>query len=56
MLLALSSSKTTSSKTVAESTSPLRQRKFKSARLIGTYDKPWTLEKDPRMFRSKVFF
>jgi hypothetical protein len=35
---------------------PLRQRKFKSARLIGDYDKPWTAKKDPRMLWDKVFF
>ncbi|EED20770.1 gram-negative bacteria binding protein, putative [Talaromyces stipitatus ATCC 10500] len=35
---------------------PLRQRKFKSARLIGEYDKPWTVKKDPRMLWDKIFF
>ncbi|OKL57256.1 hypothetical protein UA08_07422 [Talaromyces atroroseus] len=35
---------------------PLRQRKFKSARLIGDYDKPWTAKKDPRMIWDKIFF
>lgn len=35
---------------------PLRQRKFKSARLVGEYDKPWTVKKDPRMLWDKVFF
>ena len=35
---------------------PLRQRKFKSARLIGEYDKPWTVKRDPRMLWDKIFF
>ena len=35
---------------------PLRQRKFKSARLLGAYDKPWTARRDPRMLWDKVFF
>ena len=35
---------------------PLKQRKFKSARLVGEYEKSWLLEKDPRMIWDKLFF
>ncbi|KAH8690186.1 putative gram-negative bacteria binding protein [Talaromyces proteolyticus] len=35
---------------------PLRQRKFKSARLVGPYEKPWTEIRDPRMMWDKIFF
>jgi hypothetical protein len=45
-----------STKAVVGSARPPRQRKFKSARLIGTYDKPWTLKRDPRMVWDKFFF
>ncbi|KIN08760.1 glycoside hydrolase family 16 protein [Oidiodendron maius Zn] len=41
---------------LSEGTRPLRQRKFKSARLIGSYDKPWTTKRDPRMLWDKFFF
>lgn len=35
---------------------PLKQRKFKSARLIGKYEKPWTKEKEPRKIWDKIIF
>ncbi|KAG0645760.1 Beta-1 [Hyphodiscus hymeniophilus] len=46
----------TSSQNFEAPVRPPRQRKFKSARLMGTYDKPWTQNKDPRMVWDKVFF
>ncbi|KAF2808462.1 putative gram-negative bacteria binding protein [Mytilinidion resinicola] len=35
---------------------PLKQRKFKSARLVGEYEKPWTKEKELRKIWDKVIF
>lgn len=40
---------------IAGQIEPLRQRKFKSARLVGEYSKPWTEKKDKRMIWDKVF-
>lgn len=34
----------------------LKKRKFQSARLIGSYEKPWLGKKDPRMFWDRCFF
>jgi hypothetical protein len=34
----------------------VKQRKFKSARLIGEYEKPWTQKHEPRKLWDKIFF
>ncbi|KAI0129116.1 putative gram-negative bacteria binding protein [Xylariales sp. AK1849] len=35
---------------------PKPQKRFKSTRLIGAYEKPWLKEKDPRVKYDKIFF
>jgi hypothetical protein len=42
--------------TPAEPAKPPKQRKFKSARLQGEYEKLWIVKKDPRMKFDRIIF
>ncbi|OCK77121.1 glycoside hydrolase family 16 protein [Lepidopterella palustris CBS 459.81] len=41
---------------VSQQQPPLKQQKFKSARLVGNYEKPWTKVREPREIWDKIIF